>query len=568
MLKQNGIKKVIASPGTTNITIVGSMQSDPYFEIYSAPDERSAAYMACGLAAECDEPVMLTCTGATASRNYIPGLTEAYYRKLPILAVTTSLGAHRVGSHAQQTLDRSSIQKDIAVYSTCVPLIKDNNDAWDAIIKINKALHALFTHGGGPVHLEMGITENLDFSIRELPMARSIKFFTQEDELPQIPKGKIAIYLGSHLQWKNEDINLIENFCSNYDAVVLGDHTSNYNGKYFVNCALCGHQQEINKELIPDLCIYLGEVSPDYPGQSFFAYAKKQWRVSLDGVIRDMFKNTVAVFEMSEHYFFKYYSTENTYDKHNYIDKFKADYNSIFAKIQDLPFSNIWIAQQLAPQMPSGCVMHFGILNSIRSWNLFELDNSIRCYCNSGGFGIDGALSSVIGASLGDFDKTYYLVVGDLAFFYDINALGNRHVGKNVRILLVNNGCGTEFKNYSHPASTFGEEANYYIAAGGHYGSQSRYLVRHYAEDLGIKYLSASTKEEFLDTYKDFITEKNNQSIIFEVFTNSKEESEALYRINHLVESSLKTKIKRNVKGLIGTELTNKIKNIVENKMT
>ena len=89
LLKAHGIKRVIASPGTTNMTFIGSIQNDSWFEIYSSVDERSAAYLACGLAAETGEPVVISCTGATASRNYMPGLTEAYYRKLPVLAITS-----------------------------------------------------------------------------------------------------------------------------------------------------------------------------------------------------------------------------------------------------------------------------------------------------------------------------------------------------------------------------------------------------------------------------------------------------------------------------------------------
>ena len=85
LLKQNNIKKVIASPGTTNLGFVASIKRDSFFEIYSCVDERAACYMAGGLAVESGEPVVITCTGATASRNYYPGLTEAYYRKIPIL---------------------------------------------------------------------------------------------------------------------------------------------------------------------------------------------------------------------------------------------------------------------------------------------------------------------------------------------------------------------------------------------------------------------------------------------------------------------------------------------------
>lgn len=70
-----------------------------------------------------------------------------------------------------------------------------------------------------------------------------------------------------------------------------------------------------------------------------------------------------------------------------------------------------------------------------------------------------------------------------------MNAIGNRHVGNNVRILMVNNGKGTEFRQYNHHASYFGDSADEFVAAAGHYGNQSPKLVKHYAEDLGFEYL-------------------------------------------------------------------------------
>ena len=121
LMKEHGIRRVIASPGTTNITFVASVQKDSFFEIYSAADERSAAYMACGMAAESGDPVALTCTGATASRNYVPGLTEAYYRNLPVLAITSTQPIGRIGNMQPQVIDRSTIQNDIAVYHTEIP---------------------------------------------------------------------------------------------------------------------------------------------------------------------------------------------------------------------------------------------------------------------------------------------------------------------------------------------------------------------------------------------------------------------------------------------------------------
>ena len=102
LMKHHGVRRVVASPGTTNITFVASIQQDPFFKVYSSVDERSAAYIACGMAAETGESVALSCTGATASRNYLSGLTEAYYRKLPVLAVTAT-------QHLGRDRDRKSV---------------------------------------------------------------------------------------------------------------------------------------------------------------------------------------------------------------------------------------------------------------------------------------------------------------------------------------------------------------------------------------------------------------------------------------------------------------------------
>lgn len=128
LLKAHGIHRVIASPGTTNMTFVVSIENDPWFQIWSSVDERSAAYLACGMAAETGEPVVISCTGATASRNYMPGLTEAYYRKLPVLAITSTRGNHQVGHLIDQQIDRRNLPNDIAMESVTIPMVKDKED--------------------------------------------------------------------------------------------------------------------------------------------------------------------------------------------------------------------------------------------------------------------------------------------------------------------------------------------------------------------------------------------------------------------------------------------------------
>lgn len=560
LLKAHGIKKVIASPGTTNVTFVASLQIDPYFEIYSAVDERSAAYMACGLAAESGEPVVLSCTGATASRNYVPGLTEAFYRKLPVLAVTSTQHTGKVGQLVAQVMDRSVIQNDIAVMSVDIPSIYSADDEWSCNVKLNSAILALKHRGGGPVHINLTTTYSRDFSVKELPKYRVINRITNGQQFPKIQTNNVGIFVGAHLPWSEELTTEVDEFCEKYNGMVICDHTSNYHGKYRIQYNLLAGQTNHRydaKQL--DLLIDMGEVSGSYMGLT----PKEVWRVNPDGAIRDTFRKLKYLFDMDEIDFFKRINKEKKdYCKTTLYELYHQEYDSVYSQIPELPFSNIWMAYTSVKQLPNGSILHLGILNSLRSWNFFELDSSVSCYTNTGGFGIDGLVSTLIGASLASSNKLHFLVVGDLAFFYDLNSVANRHVGNNIRILLINNGLGTEFRNYSHFAAQFGEDANMYMAAAGHYGQKSPVLVKHYAEDLGFEYITADSKESFIEVMpKFFNSEIEDKPVLFEVFTTPENESDALKVINHIVVDPPTMKDK--VRNVIGENGVSKIKKIL-----
>ena len=145
LLKAHGIRRVVASPGTTNLNFVASCQHDGSFEMYSAVDERGAAYMAVGMAYESGEPVVITCTGATASRNYLPALTEAYHRKLPILAVTATQDMSNRGNLSPQFVDRTAQPSESVVLSVTLPYIHEGDELeeWRANLDVNRALLAL-----------------------------------------------------------------------------------------------------------------------------------------------------------------------------------------------------------------------------------------------------------------------------------------------------------------------------------------------------------------------------------------------------------------------------------------
>lgn len=563
LMKAHGIKKVIASPGTTNLTFVASIQQDSDFEVFSSVDERSAAYLACGLAAEGGEPVALTCTGATASRNYVSGLTEAYYRKLPVLAITSTQHIGRIGQNMPQVIDRSSLQNDIAKMSVQIPTISTQDDEWAYEVMINTALLELIHDGGGPVHVNLVTQYSMNFSVKELPPSRVINRICYGDNLPELPEGKIGIYVGSHKPWTKDEIQAVDAFCEVYNAVVFCDHTSNYKGKYRVFASLVSSQtQYMSAYRTLDVMIHLGDVS----GSLISMFPSQVWRVNPDGVVRDTFGKLRYVFQMEEVDFFTAY-LENASEhlkSDSFLKGWKEECKRIFCKIPELPFSNAWIAQHTIFRLPENSVLHLGILNSLRTWNYFESKESILGYSNTGGFGIDGGVSSLVGASLANKDKLFIGVVGDLAFFYDMNVIGNRHVRNNIRLIVVNNGCGTEFKNYNHNVAQFGEEADKFMAAAGHFGCQSKQLIKHYAEDLGFEYISASNKTEYLKNVERFILpEMLERPIIFEVFTNSIDESNAIKIMNTLESSTIGT-AKKIAKEVLGEKSFQTLKKIIK----
>lgn len=550
LLKAHSVRYVIASPGTTNTALIGSIQRDPFFTIFSSVDERSAAYLACGLAAETGEAVVISCTGATASRNYLPGLTEAYYRKLPVLAITSTQAVSKVGHHVAQVIDRSSIQTDVARHSVTLPIVKDADDLWDCEIKVNRAILELKRHGGGPVHINLPTTYTKPYDVASIPVYRVINRIMPGDPHPTLT-GRVAVLIGSHKTWTAADTEALERFALANNAPIFCDHTSGYRGQNRLLFALAAAQEMFElSSLRPDVLIHIGEITGDYA--SLAMAGKQVWRVSEDGEIRDTFRKLRYVFEMHEASFFKNYANQPTTSTSDYVGQCRDFLAQVRGKIPEVPLSNIWLASRIAQRIPDGAAIHFGILNSLRAWNFFDLPASVSSWCNVGGFGIDGCVSSLIGASLANTDRLYFGVVGDLAFFYDMNVLGNRHVGKNVRLLLVNNGTGIEFKNYNHHAAIFGEDADMFIAASGHFGQQSPTLVKHYAEDLGFDYLSASTKPECEALLPRFLAPAiSDRPMIFEVFTRSNDESLAL-KTFQCIEENKKGQVKNIIRRLVG----------------
>ena len=277
LLKAHGIRKVIASPGATNIPFTGSVQNDPWFHIYSGIDERHSAYLAVGMAAESGEPVVLSCTAATASRNYLPALTEAYYRKLPILALTSLHHLNETGNLLPQMIDRSAPPKDAIRHSLRCPVPHTKREIDDCVSNVNKAILELFRNGGGPVHIDLETERTFTYKTKSLPDVRVIRRVTPfQNDWPVLQDNwKVLVWIGNHKRFSAIETEAISRFARIHDAAVLADKTSgSYTGAGIVRSGLLLAQKDVTshpdyRELRPDLTIQIGEVSGDYPAKAF-----------------------------------------------------------------------------------------------------------------------------------------------------------------------------------------------------------------------------------------------------------------------------------------------------------
>ena len=560
LLKENKIRELVISPGGTNIPLIKAVQDDSFFNCYSVVDERSASYFAIGIYLQKKVPVALICTSAQATRNYIPGLTEAFYKRVPILAITMEKHPRFKYQEYMQAPDQTSLPNDCVKKSFEMPFISDINDMYYSIRVANQAFLELSRDGYGPVQL---CIPWLDFPLNDItPNIRCVqRYECKEIKKECLSNKKILILIGEHLPFTENEKESINRFCEATNSVVYTNHLSNFNNKFSVDANLLLSTITIDELNVikPDIIISLGGQSGDYP--FYLAFSKniltglEHWRVCQDGEIVDTYDKLTRVYQGDLIGFFSNVNSESK--DHSFYELWKRMANSKSTDLQ-VPFSNVSIAQFLHRQMPKDSIIQFSILNSLRAWNLFELDHTIECYSNVGAFGIDGGMSTLIGQSIAT-DKLAFMIIGDLAFFYDMNCLGIRHIKNNVRILLINNNGGIEFKLHGEDK----QEQDKFIAAANYHGN-----AKGWAESCGFVYLSAYTMDEFKEKASVFI-QASDKPILLEAFVSDVDESKAYLSImdanrNKTVAETIKSGFRESVKGILGEVTFEKIKRTIK----
>lgn len=557
LLKKYEYRDVVISPGGNNIPIIHSLDTDPFFKCYSVVDERSAGYFAMGLSQQLERPVVMVCTSGTAVSNYLPAVTEAYYQRVPLVVVTSDRSPYLLDQLETQKIDQTNIFKAVIKKEVTLPVVRSEDDEWYCARLLNEALIELCKNGFGPVHINIPTTgDATDYSCNTLPEVKRIDYISEHylsssvhDLAGKLNGKRVLLVFGENYLISKELEKQIEFFVKNTGAVVLRDYISNINVSNSILSYRIAESYGSTDfvELLPDIVITFNNNILSNSLKNFFRSNRKNiihWCVDEAGIIRDVFKSLDTLIACDNLTFFECIN--------KYIDEIVCDssYGELWnnasnkTQINNVPYSDLYAVGTLINKIQDGAVVHTAILNSTRAFHMFETDKSFKVYSNIGALGIDGCMSSFIGQSFAT-DSLCYLIIGDLSFFYDMNALGIRGIKDNVRILLLNNGGGAEFhfnmglKN----VPTLDE----YISV------KHSKVARSWAESMNFEYLECDDEQTLLEGMEKFVA-PSTHPILFEVFTDMEDDARIVKNTLNDIKAnrSGKAMFKQTVRKLIG----------------
>lgn len=541
LLKAHGVSNIACCPGSRNTPIIQTLKADEFFQCHAITDERSAAFFALGMALHGGKPAAICCTSGSALLNIHPAVAEAFYQQVPLVVISADRPAAWIGQMDGQTLPQPGVFGKLVKQSVQLPEVHTEEEEWFCNRLINEALLAIHHHGKGPVHINVPISEPLfQFNTAKLPEVRVITRYQglnvydrQYDELIARLNGyskrmiiagqmsliylfekKICKLLYKHFTWLTEHIS---------NRIVPGLPIKNF------DALLYALPEEEKERLRPELVItYGGHIVSKRLKEYLRKHPPREhWHVSLDGEVADTFGCLTTVIEMDPFEFLEKiaYLLENRpieYPKGwEYCSKQIAE--------PEFAYSEMAAVGALIHALPAESVLHLANSSAVRYAQLYNLPESIEVCCNRGINGIEGTLSTAMGYALASA-RLNFVVIGDLSFFYDMNALWNNSLRRNLRILLLNNGGGEIFQ--SLPGLKL-SEATHQIVAGKHQTS-----AKGWATERGFHYQAVHNSEELTHALPGFTQTDSSKPMLIEVFTDAQHDVDLLKAYYHSLKNS------------------------------
>ena len=495
LLQQYGIADIVISPGSRNAPLAIHFSEVDSFNCYSIVDERSAAFVAMGMAKSEKKPVAITCTSGSAVVNYYPAVTEAFYQNIPLLVLTADRPTDFVDIFDGQTIR----QKDVFHQHSYgdFQLLEDSKENAEDINfdTIKKAIELCFEKQG-PVHINIPLEEPLYELVSELPPFPTVEKTIRHKEY-EVPSNLIAewhtsqrimILVGTR-DYSPELENQLTQLVKNHSVVVLSEANSNlYHEKFFrhIDRYIFNFTDEDYKTYAPDLLITVGQNVVSKKVKQFLRSARPKQHWHLDEVWQpDTYFSLTEKVEVKPEVFFSKLLKFINLEPRPYFNLWDVLRDKKDAKHQQflntVEFSDFYFFNKASQTVPENYNIHFANSSAIRYAQLFDFGKR-KMYCNRGTSGIDGSTSTAMGFAIKNANPTL-LITGDLSFFYDINGLWNQYIPPFVRIIIFNNGEGNIFKIIPGPGNANPNTLDEFIA------TKHRKNAEHLAKHFGFSYI-------------------------------------------------------------------------------
>lgn len=559
---RKGISQVVLCPGSRCAPLTLAFTRHPGITSRTFSDERSAGFIALGIAQSTQEPVVIVCTSGTAVYNLAPAVAEAYFSNTPLLVITADRPAEWIAQHDGQTIYQPEVfGKHVKKYFG-LPQDYDHPDsAWAVNRIVNEALNLVVQQPSGPVHINAPFREPLYPSPTEnaITYTQDLRIMRQHLSISDLSSEAVNLIREQWLYYERvlvvcgqhgadeQLVDTLQAFRDKHQIPVVHDIISNLHevGDTISHSDLfLGQASEQHKEnLRPDLLITFGQSLISKNLKIFLRKypARRHWHIQAQGPVADTFKTVTDVFFTDPAKFIGLLrdvvkkSDAMIIAQNAYANRWRSAEDRTVAVLKkftsETQRSELSVVASLLGRLPSGAQLHLANSMSVRYANFIGLGpapKGIRVFANRGTSGIDGSTSTAMGHSLAS-GTANFLITGDLAFFYDRNAFWHNYQVENFRVLLLNNHGGLIFDVLEGPSS-MPEAQEYFI-------TRQRLNARKLCEEFGIKHLTPGEGRDIQEVLDDFLTFDNRAKIL---------ELEGDTTSNKAVFENLKLQIKKN----------------------
>jgi 2-succinyl-5-enolpyruvyl-6-hydroxy-3-cyclohexene-1-carboxylate synthase len=531
------IKALIQNlPGDTAVISPGSRNAPILFALnhlkrncYSIIDERSAGFMALGMAKHTRQPVILNCTSGTASLNYYPAIAEAFYARVPLIVITADRPPEQIDAWDGQAIRQKNVYRNHIRGEFQTPDSFDDESAFTAIAQ--QVVNCLQSEIPGPVHINVPIREPFyDMSPSDTSSNTEVNF----PSVPKIDLSLSSIAAEANISFNHKKVLVFNGMddgegitITSDKAVILSDITSSkqsnvsyWDAMLFSSLSKQGGMDAL-KVLSPDILITSGTTTVSKGLKHLLKIHKPEahFHITNYNEVGDMFGSQPQLLNPSEIQFSQSNSAISI--EVSYLTAWKNMtelFQSKFSQLDWLGYHEFSIVNFILEKLKSGTILHLSNSMPVRYASFLmndkRADNTV--FANRGTSGIDGCTSTALGNALVT-DKNVLLITGDLAFFYDVNAFFNQHLPQNLKVIVLNNRGGGIFNLIKGPEN-MGESRK--LQSTPHFLNASA-LCTHF----GIPHFAANDIGSFRSCYNQFEAYKG--AAVLELTTREEENQKA-----------------------------------------